>query len=67
MRRGGAALFVLAAVPNPAMDIGGIAAGSLGYPIHRFLLWIFLGKLLKFIVLVYACRNGIDAIVDVFT
>ncbi len=59
-RRGGLALFVLAAVPNPLFDIGGIAAGSLGYPISRFLLWVGLGKLVKFLVFAYACRQGIS-------
>ena len=63
-RRGGLALFVLAVVPNPLFDIGGIAAGSLRYPISRFILWVGLGKLLKFIVVAYACRQSISWIVD---
>jgi membrane protein YqaA with SNARE-associated domain len=63
-RRGGIALFILAAVPNPLFDIGGIAAGSLGYPISRFLLWVGLGKLLKFVVFAYACRQSISWLVD---
>ncbi|MDA1278674.1 MAG: VTT domain-containing protein [Chloroflexi bacterium] len=63
-RRGGLALFVLAVVPNPLFDIGGIAAGSLGYPIIRFILWVGLGKLLKFAVFAYACRQSITWIVD---
>jgi membrane protein YqaA with SNARE-associated domain len=63
-RRGGFALFVLAAVPNPLFDIGGIAAGSLGYPISRFLLWVGIGKLVKFLVFAYACRQSISWLVD---
>lgn len=63
-RRGGFALFVLAAVPNPLFDIGGIAAGSLGYPISRFLLWVGLGKSIKFLVFAYACRQGISWLAD---
>lgn len=63
-RRGGFALFMLAFIPNPLFDIGGIAAGSLGYPITRFLLWVGIGKLLKFLVFAYACRQGISWLVD---
>lgn len=64
-RRGGFALFVLAAVPNPLFDIGGIAAGSLGYPISRFLLWVGIGKTVKFLVFAYACRQSISWLVDI--
>ncbi|HJP27365.1 MAG TPA: hypothetical protein QF694_00955, partial [Dehalococcoidia bacterium] len=41
VRRGGFALFILAVVPNPLFDFGGIAAGSICYPISRFLLWVW--------------------------
>ena len=64
VRRGGFALFILALVPNPLFDIGGIAAGSLGYPISRFFLWVGLGKLIKFLVVAYACRQSISWLVD---
>ncbi len=64
VRRGGFALFILAVIPNPLFDIGGIAAGSLGYPISRFLLWVGIGKLVKFLVVAYACRQSISWLVD---
>ena len=64
MRRGALALFVLAALPTPLFDIAGIASGSLGYPIKRFLFWVFLGKIIKFISVAYACQQGIDWITD---
>jgi membrane protein YqaA with SNARE-associated domain len=64
VRRGGLALFILAVVPNPLFDIGGIAAGSLGYPIKRFFLWVGLGKLIKFLIVAYACRQSISWLVD---
>lgn len=59
VRRGAVALFILAVVPNPIFDIAGIAAGSLGYPVRRFLAWVFLGKIIKFIVIAYACQQSI--------
>lgn len=64
LRRGGFALFILAVVPNPLFDIGGIAAGSLGYPISRFFLWVGAGKLIKFLIVAYACRQSISWLVD---
>lgn len=60
MRRGSLALFILAALPTPLFDIAGIASGSLGYPLRRFLFWVMLGKAIKFIGISYACYEGID-------
>ncbi len=46
-RRGvGLGLFVLAAVPSP-FDVAGLWAGSVGYSLPRFLLFVTLGKVLK--------------------
>jgi membrane protein YqaA with SNARE-associated domain len=44
-------LFVLGAVPNPLFDLAGIVSGATNYPIKRFLLSVFLGKTLKFLIL----------------
>lgn len=41
-------LFILAAVPNPAVDIAGILAGAVGYPWWTFLLVVTLGRLLRY-------------------
>ena len=46
-RRGGITIFVLSVIPNPFFDLAGIAAGSLRYPIWRFLLFCWTGKTLK--------------------
>jgi membrane protein YqaA with SNARE-associated domain len=64
VKRGGFALFILAVVPNPLFDIGGIAAGSLGYPISRFFLWVGVGKAIKFLAVAYACRQSISWLSD---
>ncbi len=66
-RRGGVALFVLALIPNPIFDIAGIAAGGLGYPIHKFLAYVFVGKIIRYIAVAYACRAGIDWVKPWFT
>jgi membrane protein YqaA with SNARE-associated domain len=64
MRRGALALFVLAVLPTPLFDVAGIAAGSLGYPVRRFLIWVFFGKIIKFIGIAYACQQSIDWFTD---
>ena len=63
IKNGGMVLFVLSVIPNPVFDIAGIAAGSLGYPLKRFLLYVLAGKVIKFVVVAYACRQGIDWII----
>jgi membrane protein YqaA with SNARE-associated domain len=45
--RGGITVFVLSVVPNPFFDLAGIAAGTLRYPLTRFLLFCWLGKTIK--------------------
>ncbi len=52
MKKSGAlVIFVLAAVPNPIFDVGGLVAGALRMPIWRFLLGAWLGKSLRFALL----------------
>jgi membrane protein YqaA with SNARE-associated domain len=62
-RRGGIILFVGATIPNPLFDVLGIAAGSIGYPIKRFLAVVFIGKAIKSTGIAYACFWGFDAII----
>ena len=47
------ALLVLAAVPNPAFDVVGLAAGSLNYPVRKFLLACLIGNTIKYLLLAY--------------
>lgn len=55
MRKSGTlAIFVLAAVPNPFFDVGGLIAGVLRMPAWRFVLSAWLGKSLRFAVLAFA-------------
>jgi membrane protein YqaA with SNARE-associated domain len=60
IRRGGLILFLGAIVPNPLFDVIGIAAGSIGYPIKRFLAIVFVAKAIKSTAIAYACFWGID-------
>lgn len=58
-RHGSKIIFVMAIVPNPTFDILGIAAGSIGFPLRRFLLVTFLAKSIKSVGLGYACFYSI--------
>jgi uncharacterized membrane protein YdjX (TVP38/TMEM64 family) len=50
---GDATIFVLAFIPNPLFDIGGMAAGALKMPWWRFYFWCALGKILKMLMFAY--------------
>jgi len=52
-RFGGVLIFVLALVPNPVFDGVGFVAGALSYPLPRFFLWLFLGRLTRNLFLAY--------------
>ena len=54
MRKSGTlVIFVLAVVPNPVFDVGGLIAGALRMPAWRFILGAWLGKSLRFVMLAY--------------
>lgn len=52
------AVFVFAAIPNPLMDVAGIAAGSLKMPYWKYLLACCAGKIVRFSLLALAGRYG---------
>ncbi len=53
-RAGGPTIFVLSLIPNPFFDLAGIAAGTLRYPLWRFLLFCWLGKTIKTMLVAWA-------------
>ncbi|MCX6080682.1 MAG: VTT domain-containing protein [Chloroflexi bacterium] len=57
---GAATVFVLAAIPNPFFDLGGVAAGVLKMPLRTFLTWCVLGKIVKMWMFAYAGAYSID-------
>ena len=58
-RRGTAVIFLVSIVPNPFFDVVGITAGSVRFPLHRFLATVWIGKTLKGIMVAYSCHYGI--------
>jgi membrane protein DedA with SNARE-associated domain len=61
-RHGMLTVFVLALVPNPVFDIGGIAAGALRFPVWKFLLSCAAGKVIKNILFALAGYYGLETL-----
>ena len=61
MRRYGIwAVLLLSFVPNPAFDIAGIVAGAMRMPLWKFLLFCWIGKILKMLVFAYGGAGLLD-------
>ena len=52
-------LLVGSTIPNPLFDVMGVAAGSILYPVRRFLLLVFIGKTIKFTWVALGCYYGV--------
>jgi membrane protein YqaA with SNARE-associated domain len=63
-KRGTVALFAISAIPNPFVDIVGIAAGAVRYPFKRFLVTVWVGKTIKGLLVAYTCHYGVDISID---
>ncbi len=56
---GGWAILVLSAIPNPFFDVAGIAAGIAKMPVHTFLIFTWIGQLIKMSIFAFAGRYSI--------
>lgn len=65
-RHGMLTIFVLAFIPNPVFDVGGIIAGALRYPLWKFLLSCAVGKIGKNIAFAFLGYYGIEALARLF-
>jgi len=63
-RRGSVVIFVLAFVPNPIFDLAGAAAGILKYPVWKFLLFCFLGKTPRSILVAFAGAWALEGVLE---
>jgi uncharacterized membrane protein YdjX (TVP38/TMEM64 family) len=63
---GGWTILVLSAIPNPFFDIAGVAAGMAKMPFWRFLLFCWIGQLIKMAMFAYAGAYSIDWLVKLF-
>ncbi len=61
MRRYGIwAVLLLSFIPNPAFDIAGIVAGAMRMPLWKFLLFCWIGKILKMLMFAYGGAGLLD-------
>ena len=58
-------IFVLALIPNPVFDLGGMAAGALRFPLWKFLASCGAGKVLKNVIVAWAAYYGIETLLRV--
>jgi membrane protein YqaA with SNARE-associated domain len=65
-RHGMLAIFLLAAIPNPIFDVGGLIAGALQMKVWKFLLAAALGKSIRLGVTAWACQSGIPLLKQLF-
>ena len=66
-RRGALVLFFASVIPNPLFDVVGIAAGSIGYPLRKFIPVVFVSKSIKSTGIAFACYHGIGFIQRFFS
>lgn len=63
MKRGGdVTILVLSIIPNPLFDLAGIAAGTLRFPLRRFLLICLVGKTIKTTFVAWAGAHSLTLI-----
>ncbi|HTP09451.1 MAG TPA: VTT domain-containing protein [Anaerolineae bacterium] len=65
-RHGMLAIFLLAAIPNPIFDVGGIIAGALQMKAWKFLVAAAIGKSIRLGVTAWACQSGLPLLQQLF-
>lgn len=53
-------ITILAFIPNPFFDLAGMASGALKVPVTRFLVFCWIGKLLKMLLFAYAGASSLS-------
>jgi membrane protein DedA with SNARE-associated domain len=61
---GGWAILVLSAIPNPFFDVAGIAAGIAKMPLRTFLLFTWVGQLIKMTLFALAGHYSISVLTE---
>ncbi len=65
-KRGALVLFLMSVIPNPLFDVVGIAAGSIGYPLRKFVPIVFASKTIKSTGIAFACYHGVGLVQRMF-
>lgn len=63
---GMATVFVLSVVPNPLIDLAGLAAGASKYPYYKFILACWLGKSIKTLIICWAAVHSATWLLRLF-
>lgn len=63
---GGWAILVLSAIPNPFFDIAGIAAGIAKMPVRTFLVFTWVGQLIKMLLFALAGKYSVQWLATFF-
>jgi len=63
-RYGGWAILVLSAIPNPFFDVAGIAAGIAKMPMSKFLIFTWVGQIIKMTAFAVAGYYSIEWLTD---
>lgn len=64
---GGWAILVLSAIPNPVFDVAGIAAGIAKMPLKTFLIFVWIGQLIKMTIFAYAGQLSLDWLANILS
>ncbi|HEY2981428.1 MAG TPA: VTT domain-containing protein [Anaerolineales bacterium] len=59
-------IMVLSAIPNPFFDLAGVAAGAGRMPLWQFLLFCWIGQLIKMTIFAYAGAYSLNWLVSYF-
>lgn len=59
-------ILVLSAIPNPMFDLAGVAAGAVRMPLWQFLLFCWIGQLIKMTLFAYAGAYSLTWLVNFF-
>ena len=65
-QRGLLTIAALAAIPNPAFDVAGIAAGALRLPLWKFLVGCNIGGIVKNTIVALAGYYGIEVLLRLY-
>ena len=57
-------IFVLSVIPNPLIDLAGIAAGAARYGYHKFLFSCWLGKTIKTLIFAWAGAHSMNWLIE---
>jgi uncharacterized membrane protein YdjX (TVP38/TMEM64 family) len=61
--KGGLAVLLLSAIPNPFFDLAGAAAGALKMPLRKFLFWCWIGETIKMLFFAYAGATSLGELI----